>query len=622
MTTPTSNPVPSSAPQDLLFNAEVLDAVVTGSAAAVTDRRGISRMSMQGAIDTLKAFNARGAWVTGTVYALKDVAVTGGIAYAAVLPHTAGTFATDLAAGRWVVHQGVVGADLASPASGKGDALVGSMRASTPGTVKSRLDGMVCNAAVDFGLSSTASRAANDAAIYAAINSGANTVFIPAPPTGQKYLLSARLQILAASLGITIVGESKTNTILSWEINAATTDKFAFLLDGNVTLRDFTIENTGTDISSSVALCSYTPGEANGMHDCRFPGVRIIGFGRGLGATIDLVTHTMVRSQVFSCAGDIEFDGCGIPIALGVGCNDNDFSCTFLNNKGARHIYLIEGMNNRIRGRFEPVHASVTSSFLNAELVRCIGTHIRGYMEPCYGFVADSSPGTHVEPECEGFDWVVGNQSSSAILRSTNASNAGVFLYPIVSRVVLPVSRAATNPVSYAVSDDNINTLTLVDAVVSRDLNLKKRPAGQANGESTISYRGVWLPTITGTSGTSAHTYTQQLGWYIRVGQQVTVFFRVAISAKDAGMGGNAQIGQLPFVSISDSLYASAANMAEYFVDLSVGYTQIMGELSSGVAHIALVQGGDSVSALFLPSAGVLSSSAFVGSLTYITDAV
>lgn len=125
MTTPTSNPVPSSAPQDLLFNAALLDQVVTGPGAAATDRLGITRMTMQGAVDTLKAFNARGAWVTGTVYALKDVATTGGIAYAAVLPHTAGTFATDLAAGRWVVHQGVVGADLASTASGKGAAMVG-----------------------------------------------------------------------------------------------------------------------------------------------------------------------------------------------------------------------------------------------------------------------------------------------------------------------------------------------------------------------------------------------------------------------------------------------------------------------------------------------------------------
>jgi len=58
MTIPTSNPVPSSAPQDLLFNAALLDQAVTGTGATVTDRLGTSRMSMQGAIDTLKAFTS------------------------------------------------------------------------------------------------------------------------------------------------------------------------------------------------------------------------------------------------------------------------------------------------------------------------------------------------------------------------------------------------------------------------------------------------------------------------------------------------------------------------------------------------------------------------------------
>ena len=125
MTPPTTNTIPSSAPQDLLFNAALLDQVVTGSAPSVADRLGASRMTMQGAIDTIKAFNSRGAWATGVVYGLKDVAVTGGIAYVAVIPHTAGTFATDLAAGRWVVHQGLTVADAASTDGGKGASQIG-----------------------------------------------------------------------------------------------------------------------------------------------------------------------------------------------------------------------------------------------------------------------------------------------------------------------------------------------------------------------------------------------------------------------------------------------------------------------------------------------------------------
>ena len=49
--------------------------------------------------------NPRGAWLTGTLYAAKDIIETGApvAPYMCVIPHTSGVFATDYAAGRWVV---------------------------------------------------------------------------------------------------------------------------------------------------------------------------------------------------------------------------------------------------------------------------------------------------------------------------------------------------------------------------------------------------------------------------------------------------------------------------------------------------------------------------------------
>jgi hypothetical protein len=47
----------------------------------------------------------RGAWATTTAYALKDVVTQAGNTYIAALAHTSGTFATDLAAVRWVLIQ-------------------------------------------------------------------------------------------------------------------------------------------------------------------------------------------------------------------------------------------------------------------------------------------------------------------------------------------------------------------------------------------------------------------------------------------------------------------------------------------------------------------------------------
>lgn len=70
-------------------------------------------------------FNSRGAWAAATVYAINDVVSQGGVVYLCQLPHTAGTFATDLAAGRWMVWQGVTLQQLTGTGAGQGSALVG-----------------------------------------------------------------------------------------------------------------------------------------------------------------------------------------------------------------------------------------------------------------------------------------------------------------------------------------------------------------------------------------------------------------------------------------------------------------------------------------------------------------
>lgn len=48
-------------------------------------------------------FNPLGAWTTATMYAAQDVVTQSGNGYACITGHTSGTFATDLAAGKWVL---------------------------------------------------------------------------------------------------------------------------------------------------------------------------------------------------------------------------------------------------------------------------------------------------------------------------------------------------------------------------------------------------------------------------------------------------------------------------------------------------------------------------------------
>lgn len=46
-------------------------------------------------------FTWKGAWLTGTVYSANDCIQEIGSGYICIVPHTSGTFATDLAAGKW-----------------------------------------------------------------------------------------------------------------------------------------------------------------------------------------------------------------------------------------------------------------------------------------------------------------------------------------------------------------------------------------------------------------------------------------------------------------------------------------------------------------------------------------
>lgn len=139
MTTPSTAPVPSNLPQDLLYNAEQIDRAVSSGERTYRDRRGVDRMTLTGAVETIKAVNVRGAWTPSTSYDLKDVVtVVGGgvtISYICISAHTSSaTIDSDLEA-RWRVFQGVLVSDLADFSDVlKGDDLL-AVKRTAPGAV-------------------------------------------------------------------------------------------------------------------------------------------------------------------------------------------------------------------------------------------------------------------------------------------------------------------------------------------------------------------------------------------------------------------------------------------------------------------------------------------------------
>lgn len=55
------------------------------------------------ALAIVSDWEPRGAWLTATAYAVKDTVTNSDAAYVCLVAHTSGTFATDLAAGKWMV---------------------------------------------------------------------------------------------------------------------------------------------------------------------------------------------------------------------------------------------------------------------------------------------------------------------------------------------------------------------------------------------------------------------------------------------------------------------------------------------------------------------------------------
>jgi len=126
------------------FTNELGTYQASGGSLVKTIRQFIADM-----ISRYLAFNVKGGWVTGTAYAVQDIVTQSGTEYMCLVAHTSGTFATDLAAKKWAVFQGVTqaGAETLENKSFKGQVLfatngsrIGITGASTPNTPTALVD--------------------------------------------------------------------------------------------------------------------------------------------------------------------------------------------------------------------------------------------------------------------------------------------------------------------------------------------------------------------------------------------------------------------------------------------------------------------------------------------------
>jgi hypothetical protein len=128
---------------------------------------------------------------------------------------------------------------------------------------------------------------------------------------------------------------------------------------------------------------------------------------------------------------------------------------------------------------------------------------------------------------------------------------------------------------------------------------------------------GSWTPAIGGSTTPGTQTYAVQVGRYIRVGNLVTVWFNIALSAKDPATAGSLRITGLPFTASSVSGMRFGAAVGYGALDLDAGYTQIGGYIDATTSVIQLVESGDNLGPSTLAAANLISFTAMVGSVTY-----
>jgi hypothetical protein len=128
---------------------------------------------------------------------------------------------------------------------------------------------------------------------------------------------------------------------------------------------------------------------------------------------------------------------------------------------------------------------------------------------------------------------------------------------------------------------------------------------------------GSWTPAVEGHAAAGTPTYTAQVGRYLRIGNLVTAWFDVTLSAK-TGILGNIRIAGLPFAA-SNIAGLTQAGAVGYFtnLDFAAGYTQLSIHAAPNTARVDLFANGDNVGTAPVGANAIAANFAIGGAVTY-----
>ncbi len=140
-----------------------------------------------------------------------------------------------------------------------------------------------------------------------------------------------------------------------------------------------------------------------------------------------------------------------------------------------------------------------------------------------------------------------------------------------------------------------------------------------ANVGRGFTEMGSWTPVVSFTTTPGTQTYTTQVGRYLRVGNMVTLFATIVLSAKDGTAAGNLRITGVPSVLTPVTLtsYTAVGLCMSGSLNFDAGYTQTHCYMQTNDLDIFIWESGDNVALSQIDAGQVNNNTSLYLTITY-----
>lgn len=311
----------------------------------------------------------------------------------------------------------------------------------------------------------------------------------------------------------------------------------------------------------------------------------------------------------FQCVSlDNAEDGFSIVNASGSTANNANqiTDCTSIGNRRGIFLYGINH-TNRISGGYHEGNGTATAGeqiFIrggNGNVIENTYVEAQANVNATYGIrVANLAPNTT-------YNTVI----RSSYFAQFDSAYAGIFVEEGY-QCIIEDNYSSTGNTFIKVGSGAVRTQVKINTAV--DASTYVNDASSNTGIDYPTPTAVTLA-IAGSSTAGTQTYSQQTAQWVRSGRSVTVSFALTLSALDVATAGNIRITGLPVAC--GSVQAGVALSGGGNINLTAGYTQIIGRVTSGQTYIDLFECGDNVAQSAITASQLTSTTTIAGTVTY-----